>query len=158
MKNRTTMTTTGPESGKPKGVMVEPRVSPAVDARNANLIKKQEFDALKARLMNESAKIGMKSMREGFQESVDAQNAYYNGIPFKNKAIDLLRRKKYDISREFDGQEVQGTVTERPTMTGGMVATERFNMPGGGSRMERTRFNSEGMPIRRVIKDKKINR
>lgn len=139
------MTTTGPESGKPKGIMVEPRTSPAVDARKANLIKKV-------------GEIGMKSMREGFQESIDAQNAYYNGIPFKNKAIDLLGRRKYDISRDFDGQEVQGTVTERPTMNGGMVETERFNMPGGGSRMERTRFNPEGMPVRRVIKDKKINR
>jgi hypothetical protein len=143
MKNRTTITTTGPESGKPKGVMVEPRTSPAVDARNANLMKKQEFDARRASLMNEMS---------------SATEAYYDAIPFKNKAVDLLGRKKYDISRGFDGQEVQGTVTERPTMTGGMVETERFNMPGGGSRMERTRFNSEGMPVKRVIKDKKINR
>jgi hypothetical protein len=38
-----------------------------------------------------------------------------------------------------------------------MVETERYNMPGGGSRMERTRYNQEGQPVKRVIRDKKIN-
>lgn len=139
MKNRTTMTTTGPESGKPKSVMqdfmVETRKSPAVDARNANLINRDRIKAM-----------------------MDAADNYYNSVPFKNNAIDILNRRRYDISSEFDGQEVQGTMTERPTIGGGMVETERYNMPGGGSRMERTRFNADGMPVKRVIKDKKINR
>jgi hypothetical protein len=139
MKNRTTMTTTGPESGKPKSVMqdfmVETRKSPAVDARNANLMNRDRIKAM-----------------------MDAADNYYNSVPFKNNAIDILNRRRYDISSEFDGQEVQGTMTERPTIGGGMVETERYNMPGGGSRMERTRFNADGMPVKRVIKDKKINR
>lgn len=132
------MTTTGPESGKPKSVMqdfmVETRKSPAVDARNANLINRDRIKAM-----------------------MDAADNYYNSVPFKNNAIDILNRRRYDISSEFDGQEVQGTMTERPTIGGGMVETERYNMPGGGSRMERTRFNAEGQPVKRVIRDKKIN-
>lgn len=139
MKNRTTMTTTGPERGKPKNViqdfMVETRKSPAVDARNANLMNRDRIKAM-----------------------MDAADNYYNSVPFKNNAIDILNRRRYDISSEFDGQEVQGTMTERPTIGGGMVETERYNMPGGGSRMERTRFNAEGQPVKRVIRDKKINR
>lgn len=139
MKNRTTMTTTGPERGKPKSViqdfMVETRKSPAVDARNANLMNRDRIKAM-----------------------MDAADNYYNSVPFKNNAIDILNRRRYDISSEFDGQEVQGTMTERPTIGGGMVETERYNMPGGGSRMERTRFNAEGQPVKRVIRDKKINR
>lgn len=138
MKNRTTMTTTGPKNGKPKSAMqdftVETRKSPAVDARNANLMNRDRI----------------KSMME-------AADNYYNSVPFKNNAIDILNRRRYDISSEFDGQEVQGTMTERPTIGGGMVETERYNMPGGGSRMERTRFNAEGQPVKRVIRDKKIN-
>lgn len=89
------------------------------------------------------------TMQDGIQD--------YNSIPFKNKAIDVLKRRRYDISSEFDGQEVQGTMTERPTVGGGMVETERYNMPGGGSRMERTRYNKEGQPVKRVVRDNKIN-
>jgi hypothetical protein len=104
---------------------------------------------------------GMKgAMIGGIQKRIDdrMQNGInYNNIPFKNKAIDVLKRRKYDISSEFDGQEVQGTMTERPTVGGGMVETERYNMPSGGSRMERTRYNQEGQPVNRVIRDKKIN-
>ena len=145
MKNRTTMTTTGPESGKPKSViqdfMVETRKSPAVDARNANLMNRDRINAV-----------------SNFEKTMmDAADNYYNSVPFKNNAIDILNRRRYDISSEFDGQEVQGTMTERPTIGGGMVETERYNMPGGGSRMERTRFNAEGQPVKRVIRDKKIN-
>ena len=94
------------------------------------------------------------SMKEGAMQG-GIQD--YNSIPFKNKAIDVLKRRRYDISSEFDGQEVQGIMTERPTVGGGMVETERYNMPGGGSRMERTRYNKEGQPVKRVVRDNKIN-
>jgi hypothetical protein len=133
------MTTTGPKSGKPKSViqdfMVETRKSPAVDARNANLMNRDRIKAM-----------------------MDAADNYYNSVPFKNKAIDILSRRRYDISREFDGQEIEGTMMERNTAGGGRVEVERFDMPGGGRRMERTRFNAEGEPVKKVIKDKKINR
>lgn len=146
MKNRTTMTTTGPERGKPKSViqdfMVETRKSPAVDARNANLMNRDRVNA-----------------RSYFEKNMmDYYDNPYNGVPFKNKAIDILSRRRYDISREFDGQEVEGTMMERNTAGGGRVEVERFDMPGGGRRMERTRFNAEGEPVKKVIKDKKINR
>lgn len=88
----------------------------------------------------------------------EAAQERYNRTPFRNNAIDLFDRKRYDISREFDGQEVEGTLMERPTAGGGRVEVERFNMPQGGRRVERTRFNAEGQPVKRVIRDKKINR
>ena len=81
-----------------------------------------------------------------------------DNMPMKNSVIDIFNKKRYDISREFDGQEVPGTLTVRPTISGGTVETERFNMPGGGTSMSRTRMNDKGQPVRRVVKDKKINK
>jgi len=80
----------------------------------------------------------------------------YN-MPMKNSAIDLFNKKHYDISREFDGQEIPGTLTVRPTLSGGTVETERFDMPGGGTNMSRTRMNDKGQPVKRVVKYKNIN-
>jgi len=81
-----------------------------------------------------------------------------DNMPMKNSVIDIFNKKRYGISREFDGQEVPGTLTVRPTISGGTVETERFNMPGGGTSMSRTRMNDKGQPVRRVVKDKKINK
>jgi hypothetical protein len=81
-----------------------------------------------------------------------------NAIPFKNSSINVFDKKRYDISREFDGQEVPGSMTVRPTLSGGTVETERFDMPGGGTNMSRVRKNAEGQPMRRIIKDKNINK
>lgn len=80
-----------------------------------------------------------------------------NAIPFKNSSINVFDKMRYDISREFDGQEVPGSLTVRPTLSGGTVETERFDMPGGGTNMSRTRKNAEGQPMRRVVRDKNIN-
>lgn len=80
-----------------------------------------------------------------------------DNMPMKNSAIDIFNKKRYDISREFDGQEVPGTLTVRPTIFGGTVETERFNMPGGGTSMSRTRMNDKGQPVKRVVKYKNIN-
>ena len=80
-----------------------------------------------------------------------------NNMPMKNLAIDIFNKKRYDISREFDGQEIPGTLTVRPTIFGGTVETERFNMPGGGTSMSRIRMNDKGQPVKRVVKNKNIN-
>lgn len=80
-----------------------------------------------------------------------------DNMPMKNSAIDIFNKKRYDISREFDGQEIPGTLTVRPTIFGGTVETERFNMPGGGTSMSRTRMNDKGQPVKRVVKNKNIN-
>ena len=80
-----------------------------------------------------------------------------DNMPMKNSAIDIFNKKRYDISREFDGKEVPGTLTVRPTIFGGTVETERFNMPGGGTSMSRTRMNDKGQPVKRVVKYKNIN-
>lgn len=145
MKNRTTSQTTGPK-GLPK----------KEDYKNAVKLNKNTAPIVQnpATMSNQLTSIMKSAIREAAQENMQR---YYNNIPFKNNAIDILNRRRYDISSEFDGQEVQGTMTERPTFGGGMVETERYNMPGGGSRMERTRFNAEGQPVKRVIRDNKIN-
>jgi hypothetical protein len=80
-----------------------------------------------------------------------------NSIPFKNSSINVFDKKRYDISREFDGQEVPGSLTVRPTLSGGTVETERFDIPGAGTNTSRTRMNAEGQPMRRVVRDKNIN-
>lgn len=133
MKNRKTTNTTG----EPKNNRTTGSTTPKVDMDKAI----------------EAAYRGMLSA--GIAEAAQDR---YNKTPFKNNAIDLFDRKRYDISREFDGQEVEGTLMERPTAGGGRVEVERFNnMPGGGRRMERTRFNAEGMPVNRTVRDRNIN-
>ncbi len=85
-------------------------------------------------------------------------NERLNSIPFKNSSINVFDKKRYDISREFDGQEVPGSLTVRPTLSGGTVETERFDIPGAGTSTSRTRKNAEGQPVRRIVKDKNINK
>jgi hypothetical protein len=134
MKNRKTMATT--EFPMRKKEMVSPMESYMSD-------------------INRFAKQGMQEgMEEGMQEAV---NERLNSIPFKNSSINVFDKKRYDISREFDGQEVPGSLTVRPTLSGGTVETERFDIPGAGTSMSRTRKNAEGQPVRRIVKDKKIN-
>jgi len=163
MKNRTTSQTTGPDKNRKK---VKPNYDalfePVFNATGMNYLDKYDAKVQKfnpgllnspipknRQLRSVLPPIKEGSMQDGIQD--------YNNIPFKNKAIDVLKRRRYDISSEFDGQEIQGTMTERPTIGGGMVETERYNMPGGGSRMERTRYNKEGQPVKRVVRDNKIN-
>jgi len=90
-------------------------------------------------------------------ESYMSESERLNAIPFKNSSINVFDKKRYDISREFDGQEVEGTLSVRPTLSGGTMQTERFDMPGGGTNMSRTRMNDMGEPMKRVVRDKKIN-
>ena len=152
MKNRTTSQTTGPDK-RDKRTTTNTTPGTNLNKRTPNPeVKNPAVSAMEMRSIMESA------MREGAMKGgIQGMIQDYNNIPFKNNAIDVLKRRRYDISSEFDGQEVQGTLTERPTVGGGMVETERYNMPGGGSRMERTRYNQEGQPVKRVIRDKKIN-
>jgi hypothetical protein len=134
MKNRTTTKTTGEPKNNRKSSSTTP--SP----KNMDKMVKEAY-------------IGM--LADGMAEAAQER---YNAMPFKNKAIDMLDRQRYNISREFDGQEVEGTMMERPTAGGGRMEVERFNnMPGGGRRMERTIYNAEGMPVNRTIKDRGIN-
>ena len=148
MKNRTTKTTTwepSPQVNNKKAMIG----SPAPEKKRMEIIP---HTALKPKTVKE---LGM------IDQGVMAQAALqrYNAMPFKNGAIDVLDRQRYNISREFDGQEVEGTMMERPTAGGGRMEVERFNnMPGGGSRVERTRYNAEDMPVRRTVKDRKINK
>ena len=138
MKNRTTTNTTG----EPKKNRKSGSTTSKVDMNKAREASPYE------------AYMGM--LGGGIAEAAQDR---YNRTTFRNNAIDLFDRKRYDISREFDGQEVEGTMMERPTAGGGRVEVERFNnMPGGGRRMERTRYNAEGMPVNRTIKDRKINK
>ena len=132
MKNRKTTNTTG----EPKNNRTTGSTTPKVD-------------------MNKVLEASYRGMlAAGIAEAAQDR---YNKTPFRNNAIDLFDRKRYDISREFDGQEVEGTLMERPTAGGGRVEVERFNMPQGGRRTERTRYNAEGMPVNRTVRDRNIN-
>lgn len=156
MKNRTTSQTTGPDK-RDKRTTTNTTPGPNLNKRTPTPeVKNPAVGAMEMRSIMESA-MREGAIREGAQEGIQGMIQDYNNIPFKNNAIDVLKRRRYDISSEFDGQEVQGTVTERPTIGGGMAYTERYNMPGGGSRVERTRYNKEGQLVKRVIRDNKIN-
>ena len=67
------------------------------------------------------------------------------------------REGKYSISKEFDGKEVEGTLSIKKNILGKSVEVEKFNFPNGGTRVEKTVYNNEGKPTRRITKDKKIN-
>jgi hypothetical protein len=156
MKNRTAKTTT---------------VNPNTQGNNKKVIAGSPRPVSKMEKVNVSPKMMsemVKSAREGailggmpgpslqaMQQQIEMDRL--NSIPFKNNAIELFDRQRYGISREFDGQEMDGMLMERPTVGGGRVEVERFDMPGGGSSMSRTRYNNQGQPVRRVTKDKKIN-
>ncbi len=128
MKNRTTSQTTGPDK-RDKRTTTNTTPGTNLNKRTPNPeVKNPAVSAMEMRSIMESA------MREGAMKGgIQGMIQDYNNIPFKNNAIDVLKRRRYDISSEFDGQEVQGTLTERPTLGGGMVETERYNMPGGGT-------------------------
>lgn len=76
-------------------------------------------------------------------------------MAMKNDAIDKLG--KYSISKEFDGKEVEGTLSMKKNILGKTVGVEKFNFPNGGTRVEKTVYNNEGKPTKRTTKDKKIN-
>jgi hypothetical protein len=139
MKNRKTMTTT--EVPMRKKEMVSPMESYLSDK---NRFARQG--------VQEGKEEGMQGVAQNFV------NERLNSIPFKNSSINVFDKKRYDISREFDGQEVPGSLTVRPTLSGGTVETERFDIPGAGTNMSRVRKNAEGQPMRRVVKDKNINK
>ena len=106
-----------------------------------------------------AAKFAREGAEEGMQEvAQNFVNERLNSIPFKNSSINVFDKKRYDISREFDGQEVPGSLTVRPTLSGGTVETERFDIPGAGTSTSRVRKNAEGQTVRRVVKDKNINK
>jgi len=67
------------------------------------------------------------------------------------------REGKYSISKEFDGKEVQGTLSIKKNILGKSVEVEKFNFPNGGTRVEKTVYNNEGRSTKRITKDKKIN-
>ena len=154
MKNRTAKTTTLepiPQVNNKKAMIGSPR-------RHEEPLMEKIAVPAKIDSISRSKEIAMEQLvrlkNEGLAEAAQDR---YNRTPFRNNAIDLFDRKRYDISREFDGKEVEGTLMERPTVGGGRLEVERFNMPQGGIRVERTRFNAEGMPVNRTIRDRGIN-
>lgn len=133
MKNRTTTKTTG-----------EPQKN-----------RKSSSTTPSPRKMDKMVKEAYMGMLSG--GIAEAAQDRYNAMPFKNKAIDLLDRQRYSISREFDGQEVEGTMMKRPTIGGGMVETERYNIPDAGTVRTKTRFDKEGNKVREVKVDNSNN-
>ena len=136
MKNRTTTVTTGPKKAMKEAVQ---------EGTQESLQKMQRTTS------NTTPSRLIQSLLQ------NAESERLNSIPFKNSSINVFDKKRYDISREFDGQEVPGSLTVRPTLSGGTVETERFDIPGAGTNTSRVRKNAEGQPMRRIVKDKNIN-
>lgn len=84
----------------------------------------------------------------------DLSNAAYR----VGKMLNKKNYGTYSVDSEFDGQNVRGTATQRPTMSGGTVSTERYDMPGGGRTIKKTKYNEEGLPVKRVVRDRGINK
>lgn len=146
MKNRTAKTTTVRPNAKDsnkKIIVGSPR-------------PKQEMEVIDNNRSRFTFTTTMGPNMQNMQQEIEMNRM--NAIPFKNAAINILDRQRYGISREFDGQEMDGMLMERPTVGGGRVEVESFDMPGGGSSMSRTRYNNQGQPVRRVTKDKQINK
>ena len=152
MKNRKTMATT--ELPMRKKEMVSPMESylSGVQEGKEEGMQGVAKNRLAAKFAREGAEEGMQEVAQNFV------NERLNSIPFKNSSINVFDKKRYDISREFDGQEVPGSLTVRPTLSGGTVETERFDIPGAGTSTSRVRKNAEGQTVRRVVKDKNINK
>ena len=77
-----------------------------------------------------------------------------------NKVERMLTKENYNkgnITSEFDGNIVSGVSRVRPTISGGIQENVKYDMPGGGKRIEKKRYNEEGLITDRKIKDKKIN-
>ena len=134
MKNRTTTNTTG----EPKKNRTTGSTTPKVD-------------------MNKAIEAAYMGMLGG--AIAGAAQEQYERTPFKNKAIDLfnMQGRKFDVSKEFDGKNVEGTMTVRPTRGGGMVETERYNIPNAGTVRTKTRFDKEGNKVREVKVDNSNN-
>ena len=161
MKNRKTMTTTEVPMKKKeirRREMVSPKV-PLDEYKRMKGIQEGVEEGMQGVAQNRfAAKFAREGAEEGMQEvAQNFVNERLNSIPFKNSSINVFDKKRYDISREFDGQEVPGSLTVRPTLFGGTVETERFDIPGAGTSTSRVRKNAEGQTVRRVVKDKNIN-
>jgi len=150
MKNRKTMATT--EVPMRKKEMVSPMESYMSGMKGAVQEGTQESSQ---KMQRTTGNTTPPPLIQALMNKIESDRL--NSIPFKNSSINVFDKKRYDISREFDGQEVPGSMTVRPTLSGGTVETERFDMPGGGTNMSRVRKNAEGQPMRRVVRDKNIN-
>jgi len=162
MKNRTTTVTTGPKKNR---ATTETTYETSNLPRLANKLTKVP-KSMKGVVQEGMQEGGQQMQRttgnttpspliQALMQKVESDRL--NAIPFKNSSINVFDKKRYDISREFDGQEVPGSLTVRPTLSGGTVETERFDIPGAGTNMSRVRKNAEGQPVKRIVKDKKIN-
>lgn len=177
MKNRTTTVTTGPKKNRAttKTTMYQPINSRGMregaeggmqEVAQNRTTKETTYKPINLpSLANKFPQVTLdeykriKGAQEGMGEvAQNFVNERLNSIPFRNSSINVFDKKRYDISREFDGQEVPGSLTVRPTLSGGTVETERFDIPGAGTSTSRVRKNAEGQTVRRVVKDKNINK
>jgi len=111
------------------------------EEKDAMPIKNAAIDKLNSLLRQQKIESGYKKVNDA-----ELQNPY-----------EKPREGKYSISKEFDGKEVQGTLSIKKNILGKSVEVEKFNFPNGGTRVERTVYNNEGRSTKRITKDKKIN-
>ena len=111
------------------------------EEKDAMAMKNSTIDKLTSLIREQKIESGYKKVNDA-----ELRNPY-------NKP----REGKYSISKEFDGKEVEGTLSIKKNILGKSVEVEKFNFPNGGTRVEKTVYNNEGKPTKRITKDKKIN-
>ena len=136
--------------------------------RNGNLISNQVTDYNRIPFKNKAIDL-INRVDYKIANAMNAGAEYIASAPSRlredlnssaNRAERMLTKENYNkgnITSEFDGNVVSGVSRVRPTMSGGIQETVKYNMPEGGRRIEKKRYNEEGLITDRKIKDKKIN-
>ena len=137
--------------------------------RNGNVISNQVTDYNKIPFKNKAIDL-INRVDYKIANAMNAGAEYVKSAPSRlredlnssaNRAERMLTKENYNkgnITSEFDGNVVSGVSRVRPTMSGGIQETVKYNMPEGGRRIEKKRYNEEGLITDRKIKDKKINK
>lgn len=137
--------------------------------RNGNVISNQVTDYNKIPFKNKAIDL-INRIDYKIANAMNAGAEYVKSAPSRlredlkssaNRAERMLTKENYNkgnITSEFDGNIVSGVSRVRPTMSGGIQETVKYNMPEGGRRIEKKRYNEEGLITDRKIKDKKINK
>jgi hypothetical protein len=136
--------------------------------RSGNIISNQVTDYNKIPFKNKAIDLINRvdynignAMNRGVEQIKSAPSAMRQDLrEIANKAGRMLTKENYnkgDVTSEFDGNVVSGVSRTRPTMSGGIQEKVKYDMPGGGKRIEKKRYNEEGYITDKKIKDRKIN-
>jgi len=136
--------------------------------RNGNVISNQVTDYNKIPFKNKAIDLIDRidynianAMNRGVEQIKSAPSVMRQDLrEIANKTGRMLTKENYnkgEVTSEFDGNVVSGVSRTRPTISGGIQEKVKYDMPGGGKRIEKKRYNEEGYITDKKIKDRKIN-